>query len=284
VFADIDPRTANIDPDSVEKVITPDTCAIIAVHNFGNPADIEALERIALDHGMPLIFDSAHGFGSLYRGEPLGAQGSVQVFSMSPTKLLVAGEGGIVATNDDELAHMVRMGRDYGMGEGYDSQFAGLNARLPEISALMALHGLNNLEQSVKRRNEIAGVYRSRLAEIPGLGFQQIDPENRSSYKDFTIFIDEGLFGVSRDTLSKELRYRNIDTRAYYNPPVHKQTAYKSFYKGEDLHHTEDLSNSALSVPIWSHMPDDVVEGVCDSILDIQANGAGDKKIQRDLS
>ncbi|HID87298.1 MAG TPA: hypothetical protein EYP55_07950, partial [Anaerolineae bacterium] len=110
----IDPYTWNIDPACVEAAITERTTAVVAVHNFGNPAPVAELEAIARRHGLKLIFDAAHGFGSLYRGQPVGSFGDAEVFSLSPTKLLVAGEGGIVATNHDDLAEHIRVGREYG--------------------------------------------------------------------------------------------------------------------------------------------------------------------------
>src|SRR5262249_44982509 len=126
VLVDVDRQTANIDPAAAERAITPETSAIGAVPNFGNPADIRRLEEIAKRRGIKLIFDAAHGFGAQYQGVPVGPQGDAQVYSLSPTKLVVAGEGGIVATNSDAVAEKVRCGREYGMGAGYDSLFAGI--------------------------------------------------------------------------------------------------------------------------------------------------------------
>src|SRR5438093_1590971 len=114
VFADVDLGTTNLDPAAAEAAITPRTSAIVAVHNFGNPADIDALQALADRHSLRLIFDAAHGFGALYQGVPVGPQGDVNVYSLSPTKLLIAGEGGIVATNNNDLAEKIRIGREYG--------------------------------------------------------------------------------------------------------------------------------------------------------------------------
>jgi dTDP-4-amino-4,6-dideoxygalactose transaminase len=130
IFADVDAGTTNLDAEAAEASITPQTTAIVAVHNFGNPADIQGLQAVADRHGLKLIFDAAHGFGAIYQGIPVGAQGHAQVFSLSPTKLLIAGEGGIVATNDETLAEKIRLGREYGNNGHYDSAFPGLNARL----------------------------------------------------------------------------------------------------------------------------------------------------------
>ncbi len=258
VFAEVDRRTQNLDPSAVEAAITPQTSAIVAAHIFGNPADAGDLQAVAERHGLTLIFDAAHGFGSLYRGCPLGSQGAGQSFSLSPTKLLIAGEGGMVTTNDDALADRIRMGREYGNGGNYDSAFAGMNARMPEINALMGLHSLRLLEAAARRRNEVAALYRQALADLPGIGFQEIRPGDRCSYKDFSITVDAGTFGMSRDELADALGQRNIDSRKYYDPPVHRHTAYRQFAHGVSLPVTDELAERSLSLPLWSNMPDEV--------------------------
>ncbi|RPI30750.1 MAG: DegT/DnrJ/EryC1/StrS family aminotransferase, partial [Chloroflexota bacterium] len=265
VFADVDRLTVTLDPASAEAAITPNTTAIVAVHNFGNPACIQELEAIARRRGLKLIFDAAHGFGALYRGQPVGGQGDSQVFSMSPTKLLITGEGGMVATNDDELASKVRIGREYGNDGKYDSAFPGLNARMPEINALMGLQSLKQLETAALNRNRTAALFRQELGKLPGIGFQEVHPQDRNSYREFSLTIDEPAFGVSRDQLATALAAENIDSRKYYDPPVHRQTAYLPFYDGKPLPNTDWLAANSLSLPMWSKMEDDVVLRICEA-------------------
>jgi dTDP-4-amino-4,6-dideoxygalactose transaminase len=267
VFADVDFHTTNIDLASAEAAITPDTRAIVAVHNFGNPADLDALQSLADRKGLKLICDAAHGFGALHNGKPVGPQGDAHVFSLSPTKLVIAGEGGIVATNNDELAGRVRMGREYGNSGNYDSAFPGINARLPEFNALMGLHSLRKLEAAASRRNEIASLYQQALAVVPGVGFQQVGKGNRNSYKDFSITVDAEAFGLSRDELAIALEAENVDTRKYYDPPVHRQTAYAQFASpGEVLDNTDLLAARSLSLPMWSEMSDEIALDICRAI------------------
>lgn len=267
VFADIDPESLNLDPDAVERSITARTSAIVAVHNFGNPARVDRLEELAHRYGIPLIFDAAHGFGSQFDNQPLGAQGAAQVFSMSPTKLLVAGEGGVVSTNDDLIAQRVRTAREYGNPGNYDSTCVGLNARLPEFNALLGQYGLRTLEVSAHRRNEVAAQYRKQLAHLPGISFQRVDSGNRSSYTMFSIVIDAGAFGITRNELAVTLAEQNIETRRYYDPPVHRQSVYRQFASPiTDLTNTDVLSASVLCLPIWSNMEDSVVFDVCTAI------------------
>ncbi|MBC8249935.1 MAG: DegT/DnrJ/EryC1/StrS family aminotransferase, partial [Anaerolineales bacterium] len=228
IFVDIDPETWNIDPQQIEEAISPRPSAIVAVPTFGNPADVEALEDIARRHGVRLVFDAAHGYGSLYKGCPVGGFGDAEVFSSSPTKLLVTGEGGMVTTNDDEIARRIRVGREYGNPGDYGSEFAGVNARMQEFSAILGLKSLEMLEENAQQRNKVAEAFRSRLDKLPGLSFQKVEEGNRSSYKDFSMAVEESDFGLSRDELAQALRAENIDTRKYHDPPVHAPQASQS--------------------------------------------------------
>ena len=267
VFVDVDPQTGTLSAACVEAAITRETSAIVAVHNFGNPADIEDLQAIAGRNCLRLIFDAAHGLGSRYQGSALGAQGDAHVFSLSPSKLVVAGEGGIIATNDRLVADTVRIGREYGNCGNYDSTFVGLNARMPEFNALLAQQSLQGLESASQKRNEAATVYRNGLKHLPGIGFQKVRPGNRSSYNMFSITVNAEEFGLTRDELRAALAAENIDTRSYYDPPAHRQSAYKHFMSPDvELVNTDRLSATSLCLPISSNGPMAVVKGVCHAI------------------
>ena len=263
VFVDVDKHSTNSQVDKIEAAITPDTTAILAVHNFGNPVRCDELEAIAQKHSLKLIFDAAHGLGSLYHGKPVGSQGDAQCFSLSPTKLVTGGEGGIVATNNSALAEALLVGREYGNNGEYDSAFAGFNARMPEFNAILARHSLGMLEQAVTERNRLVRFFRERLEALPGIKCQSIAKEDRSSYKDLSITVEESEFGLSRDRIRKALLAEGIDTCSYYDPPVHRQTAYRHFGEGADLPNTEWLSKSSISLPLWSKMDPIFPEGIC---------------------
>ena len=271
VFADCLPGELSLDPLQVEKLITDRTAAIMAVHIFGNPAKIEALEAIAHHHGLPLIFDAAHGFGTLYRGKPVGSYGNAEVFSSSPTKLLVTGEGGVVTTNDTDLAYRLRVLREYGNPGNYDSIYPGLNARMAEINALLGIKGLPQLEANAVRRNELVAFYKELLSQVPGISFQTINPLGRSSYKDFTILVDKDSFGLSRNQLCIALGKENIQTKKYYSLPLHLQKTYSQYrdqYIGL-LPVTEQVSSQSLSLPIYSHMEEKTIRQVCQVITSL---------------
>lgn len=276
VFADVDPYTWNLDPESAEAAITPSTCAIVATHVFGNPADIDTLQRLADRRGLRLLFDAAHGFGSLYRGKPVGKYGLAEVFSCSPTKLLVTGEGGVVSTNDAEIARRIEVGREYGNPGNYDTEFPGLNARMQEFSAILGLHSLKMLHENAERRNRLVDLYREGLRDVGGIYFQRIAPEDRCSYKDFSIRVVADEFGLSRDMLVAALRAEGADTRNYYDPPIHLHTAYRHLaplYRGR-LPVTEMLARECVSLPMYSHMDTEVVRRVCEAIRRIQRHSA----------
>lgn len=268
VFVDIDPDTWNVDPAQVEAAITPRTSAIVGVHVFGNPAAVEVLEAIARRHQLPLIFDAAHGFGALHQGRPVGGNGVAEVFSASPTKLLVTGEGGVVATNDDALAHQLRIAREYGNDGSYDSVLPGINARMQEFSAILGLHGLDILEDNARQRNALAQRYQAQLVDLPGIGFQRIAAGDRSSYKDYTIRIEPQEFGLDRDGVRAALDAEGIDTRLYYVPPVHRHTTYRELTARQQPHLpvTDRVAEQVLSLPMYSHMPPAFVDRVCEAL------------------
>jgi dTDP-4-amino-4,6-dideoxygalactose transaminase len=280
VFADCEPDTWNVDVADVERKITERTKALLIVHLYGNPANVEALSRIATRHNLKLIFDGAHAFGSKYRGRPIGGFGDAEVFSLSPTKLLVAGEGGLVTTNDATLAKAIRGMRNYGDTGAYDPEWLGMNARMSEFNAALALAGLPSVDQRVNRRNQIAQMYTDQLASLPGLRFQAVSPQDVNTYKDYSIHITPEQFGMTRDELAEGLLAENIETKKYFYPPMHMQRLYKQFYKAdrEDLKTTEEVTGGILSLPIYESLPDSTIENVSRAIHRLAAHSASARK------
>jgi dTDP-4-amino-4,6-dideoxygalactose transaminase len=267
VFADCDGKTFCIDPEAVRGQISPSTAAIMGVHLFGNPAAVDRLEEIAGELSVPLIFDAAHAFGSRSNGVQVGGFGTAEVFSFSPTKLVVAGEGGLIATRDAGLAEKLRAARNYGDAGNYDPELLGVNARMSEIHAAMALRGIAGVEGRIARRNTIRERYERNLAGVPGISFQQIREGDVSAYKDFSLLVEEREFGHARDWLVETLRRENIDARKYFWPPVHQQKLYREMWDGRPLPVTEQISNTVVSLPIYSSLTNEAVDKVCDAIL-----------------
>ena len=190
VFTDIDPRSLTLDPESVERAIGLRTTAVLATHVYGTPCDVEALTRIAGDHGIRLFFDAAHAFGSRRAGRMVGGFGDAEVFSLSPTKPLIAAEGGIIATDDDLLAERCRIGRDYGNPGDYDCRFVGLNARMSELHAATALVSFDDLEKRLAARRSLSAGYHEAFTGLGGVTFPEVRGEDRSTFKDLAILID----------------------------------------------------------------------------------------------
>jgi dTDP-4-amino-4,6-dideoxygalactose transaminase len=240
---------------------------------YGNPANVDALASLARKHNLKLIFDAAHAFGSQRRGTPVGQFGDAEVFSLSPTKLLVTGEGGLVATADQNLARAIRLMRNYGDDGSYDPQFLGQNARLSEFNAALGLRSLPLVNSKVERRNQVAEMYVDGLTGLPGVTFQKVAPSDRNTYKDFSIHIDRNLFGCSRDQLAQALLAENIETKKYFYPPLHKQTLYRQFDKG-NLSNTNYVADNVLSLPIYETLPDSTITRVIACIGRIQSYAA----------
>ncbi len=263
-FADCDPDSWLLGPDNVSGA--PDV--IVGVHISGVPCDVRALEAKAAEVGATLIFDAAHGAGSTIevdgRMGPLGSYGTAEVFSLTPTKVLSGPEGGIVATNDAELAATLRRARNYGNPGSYDTLEAGLNGRMSELHAAVVLAGIDHLDNRVKHRNSIAQQYRDGLSELPGIGFQEVPAGRRSSLKDFTITVSPD-FEVDRDVVVAALKAEGIPTRPYYSPPLHRQTAYADL-DTPGLPVTDNLASQVISLPVWSDMNEEMVGNIIGAI------------------
>ena len=275
-YVDIDPGTCLIDPKEVENAIGPDTCAILGVHIWGNPCPGDQLQAIADRHGLPLLFDAAQATGSRYLEKPVGGWGRAEVFSCSPTKVVTSGEGGIVATNDGELAQKIRVGRNYGDDGSYDCAFEGINARMSELHAVLGLASLEMADTNIAHRLRLFQLYKQRLEQLPGIRFQETTPGGVSNGVYFSIIIDPVRFNLTRDQLYHALKAEHVDTRRYYHPPLHQQKVNASLaakYQGK-LPHTEHIANNSLTLPVYSHMTEEWVDGVCDAIHRLHQHAA----------
>lgn len=266
-FADIEPGTLTLDPTAAREVMTDDTAAIVGVHTFGNPCDVDGLARVAEESGCTLLFDAAHALGSRYHGTPAGALGDAAVFSASPTKLLTTMEGGLLTTADGRLADHVRAGRNYGLSD-HTCTHPGLSARMPEVSALLGRRMLTDLPEFVRNRNAIARRVRRLLESLPGISFQAIREGCDSSCKDIALLVDPERFGLDREQLITALVAEGIATRRYFSPAVHRTPAYADASRG-DLSVTEEVSARVVCLPVHSEMDDAVVERMCEVVRSV---------------
>jgi dTDP-4-amino-4,6-dideoxygalactose transaminase len=276
VFADINPDTLTLSATRSLRATGVRTSAILATHTYGTPCNVEMLQEVARTNGLRLFFDAAHAFGSLHGDKHVGGFGDAEVFSLSPTKVLVAAEGGIIATNDDVLAERCRMGRDYGNPGDYDCRFVGLNARMSELHAATALASLEGLEDRIRRRNDVAAWYQSALSEIQGIRFPLVPEEDRSTFKDFTVLIDPEEFGLDAGSLQRALGAEGVDTRRYFSPPVHRMRAYRGIADTNgDLPVTDSVSARVLSLPMFDQLQEWEVVRVAEAIQRVRATLAG---------
>ena len=275
VFADIDPETLTLAPDDVQRVVGVRVAAILATHLYGAPCDVDGLRDVAERHGVALFFDAAHAFGARRGGRMVGGFGAAEVFSLTPTKTLIGGEGGIIATNDDLLAERCRVGRNYGNPGDYDCRFVGLNARMSELHAVLALASFEDLEERIERRNVLAERCRLALGEVEGITFPLVRPEDRSTFKDLTILVDTRSFGATADELAAALAAEGVETRRYYSPPIHRMRAYRSLGVGAELPITDIAAASALTLPLWSDMDDVHIDAMARAIARFRASLEG---------
>lgn len=268
VFAEVNAWNMTLDvADAADQVEKAGAAAMTATHIYGTPCDVESLQRVADAAGIPLIYDAAHALGSRRRGRPIGSFGTAEVFSLSPTKVTTAGEGGLVATSDEGLAQAIRIGRDYGNPGDYNCLFPGVNARMSELHAAVALAGIHSVDERVRRRGELVQHFRDTTSGVPGLRYPVVDEGDVSTYKDLTLVIDPEEFGLTTTELARALRADGIDSRQYYAPPVHQQKAYAQIPQLRDLPVTDMLAARVLTPPLYSHMTDSQVRGVAEAVV-----------------
>ena len=274
VFADIDIRSFTLSMQSLSTKITDKTSAIVAVNTFGNPCKIEYLRSIAEKYGLRLFYDSAHALGSRRRGVPLGQFGDAEVFSLSATKLVACGEGGVITTNDEDILEAVVDRRNYGLDKkSRDCTNVGTNGKITEFSAILGLWSLGSLNERVQQRNRMAQSYVNGLKSLPGLQFQEIEAEDTSSFKDFTVSIDSRQFGLSRDQVRELLAEAGIETRAYFSPPLHRTSLFStSATEVVHLENTDLVARSILSLPIYGGLREEDLDYIIETLCRIHVD------------
>ncbi|MGD9144392.1 MAG: aminotransferase class I/II-fold pyridoxal phosphate-dependent enzyme [Anaerolineae bacterium] len=275
VFCDVDPWTHNIDPEQVERLITPRTTGIVGVHVWGQPCDVDALSEIADRHNLKLMFDAAHALGCRYQGQMIGSLGDVEVFSFHATKFLNAFEGGAVATNDDELATRIRLMHNFGFA-GLDKViYIGTNGKMSEVSAAMGLTGLESLAEFVAINTQNYSAYLGELSEIPGLRMLAYDEREQGNYQYIVLEIDNQTAGISRDRLVQLLHAENVRARRYFYPGCHQMEPYRSYFPhtGLLLPETERLVERVMTLPTGTSVGSEEIDSICRIIRFAIANG-----------
>jgi dTDP-4-amino-4,6-dideoxygalactose transaminase len=268
VFCDIDPRTHNLDPLQVEKMITPRTSGIIGVHTWGRACDIGALEEIARRRKLELMFDAAHAFGCSYKGKLIGGFGRCEVFSFHATKFFNTFEGGAVLTNEGELAEKMRLMRNFGFS-GYDNViYIGTNGKMTEVCAAMGLTSLESVEHfvEVNRRNHL--IYGRELEGIPGISLMAYDAGERANYQYLILEINELEAGLTRDEFVAVLGAENVLARRYFFPGCHRMEPYRSYFPHSALMlpETEKLCRRVMALPTGTAVDERAIARICEII------------------
>lgn len=272
VFCDSLPGTCTLDPTDVERNLSERTVAICAVSIYGLPPDIYPLLEIGRRRGIPVYFDSAQGLGATYHGQPLGQFGACEVFSLSPTKVVTAVEGGLVTTNDVALADRLRSMRDYGrdLVHGEDMLDLGLSARMSELHAAVGLWSLRQSYEWTKARMARIDIYRQRLSMLPGCRVQEIPDDRSTSGNYFVLFISTEA-RLSRDEVYRALADVGVQTKRYFFPPLHEQAVFRRFpfRVSRDLAHTRQASQQGLALPLYSHMTWEQLDHVASAVEEL---------------
>lgn len=231
-FADIDPRTHNLDPKSVETLITPMTSAIVGVHVWGRACDTDALEEIGRRHGLAVLYDAAHAFGCTHRGRLIGGFGRCEVFSFHATKFLNSFEGGAVTTNDDRLAERLRLMRNFGFVGVDRVDHLGVNGKMTEICAAMGVTSLDAIDELVATNLRNYEAYHAELSGLRGLTVLHYDKQERSNFQYVVVEVDPATCAQDRDALVARLQRENVLARRYFWPGCHRMEPYRSRPEG----------------------------------------------------
>jgi dTDP-4-amino-4,6-dideoxygalactose transaminase len=255
VFADIDPMTLSLTADTVAEHVGTRTGAILATHPLGAPCDTEGLAKVAATQGLRVIFDAAAAFGAVHENRMVGGFGDAEVFSLSSTKMLMAGEGGLIATDDDLLAERCRRARDETISERHPSRLVCMNARMSELHAAVALASFDTLEERLDRRRALAQRYRSSLEGVVGLTWPHVEAGDLSTYREMTVLIDPEVFGMSADATVTALNAQGVEAGRTWPDPVHRIEMYRYLSGAGELDATETAAARTVSLPLWDDMP-----------------------------
>lgn len=280
VFCDIDPKTHNIDPYMIEKMITPRTRGILGVHVWGRPCDTDALDRLGKKHNLKVIYDAAHAFGCSHQGQMIGKFGEAEVFSFHATKFLNSFEGGAIVTNNTDLAQKIRWMTNFGF-EGYDNvTYLGTNGKMTEISAAMGLTSLEDIDRIISVNHRNLEIYRRALAGIPGINVITYDDNEKNNFQYIILEIDSKKTGISRDTLVEILHAENVLARRYFYPGCHEMEPYRSLFPhaGLLLPETQKLVQRVMSMPNGTAVTPAHVKKACNLIRFVIENSGAIQK------
>jgi dTDP-4-amino-4,6-dideoxygalactose transaminase len=265
VFVDMDPATHNIDPAKIEALITPRTTGIVGVHVWGRACDTHAIEKIAAKHKLKVMYDASHGFGCSVGGRMLGSFGECEVFSFHATKFINCFEGGVVTTNNDDLAEKMRLMRNFGFVDYDKVVYLGINGKMNEVCAAMGLTNLEAMDEIIaaNKRNYLA--YCGELASVLGVSVIQYDPAERNNFQYVVIEVDPDVCPRNRDETVDALHAGNVIARKYFWPGCHRMEPYRTTQPETwtRLPETERVAARVIVLPTGQTVDEKTVRRVC---------------------
>jgi dTDP-4-amino-4,6-dideoxygalactose transaminase len=267
VFADIDPVSCNLDPAAVEAAITPKTAAILPVHCYGNPCDVEGMRRVAEKHGLKIIYDAAHAFGVKYKGSTVLRHGDLSVLSFHATKVYNTFEGGAIVSPDAATKQRVDFLKNFGFADEVTVMASGINGKMNEFQAALGLLQLKSLSNAFAARAAIDRRYRKELGSIPGISCLELRPDVEHNHAYFPIFVGNG-YPISRDALYEHMRKHGIYARRYFYPLISDMPMYQGLgsARPELLQSAQTVAKAVLCLPIFPGLTDQQQSRVIDVI------------------
>ena len=269
VFVDIDPATGNIDPNKIEAAITPKTTAIMPVHVYGQPCDIQRIKDIADLYGLKVIYDAAHAFGVEKDGKSIIEAGDMSTLSFHATKVYNTIEGGALICHDAETKQRIDYIKNFGFANETTVVAPGINGKIDEVRSAYGLASLKLVDKAIKSRKAVALRYRDALTGIKGIRMQNDIPNVKHNYSYFPIFIDEKQFGMSRDSLYEKMKSLGIYGRRYFYPLISTFSPYRGLESArhENLPEAYKMADQVICLPMHHALSEEDVERVIHSII-----------------
>jgi len=266
IFCDVDEETMNIDADKIESMITPHTSAILAVHVFGTPCNVEKIQEVADRYGLRVVYDAAHAFGVEIDGKGIGNFGDISMFSFHATKLYHTVEGGALVHGNKDLKQRIDLLKNFGIKNEDEVVMPGINGKLDEIRAAIGRIMLKYVDAEQEKRRKLHAVYNEELGDVAGIKLMPNCGENvKRNYQYYVIRIDEKVFGKSRDDVYDELKKYNVYARKYFHPLCSEFTCYRQLNSSrvENLPVANVIGKQVLSLPMYGDLTADDVKKIC---------------------
>lgn len=268
VFCDINRKNYTIDTASIERLITEKTCAIVPVHVYGCICDVEEIDRIAKKYGLKVIYDAAHAFGEMYKGQGVGNFGDASCFSFHATKVFNTIEGGAICYKDEKLGERLYDLKNFGIHGSECVSGIGANAKMNEFCAAMGICNLRHIDEEIKRRKKVHLRYRKNLNGIKGLTPRAVDHDVDFNYAYFPLLVDSDKFGADRDRIIEKLAENNVFARKYFYPITNSFDCYKGMFSTEDTPVAVDISRNIMTLPIYAGLSAKSVDRICECIIE----------------